>query len=71
MQQIVKREAHIVRIEAVPGQMQSSHGKTRFAQCGQQRAVLKGREHGAGVKQHGSGTWIGPEFKKQASAPMP
>lgn len=45
VQQVVKREAHIVRIKTVPGQMQGGHGKARFAQGGQQRPVLKGREH--------------------------
>ena len=71
VQQVVKREAHIVRIKTVPGQMQGGHGKARFAQGGQQRPVLKGREHGAGVKQHGSGTRIGPELKNQAPAAVP
>ena len=71
VQQIVKREPHAVRVEAVPDQMQGGHGKARFAQCSQQRPVLKGREHGAGVKQHGSRARIGPELKDQAPAAVP
>ena len=65
LQQVAKTEARTVAVQPVPAVVQGGNGKTRLPQSVDQGAILKGRQHGAGIKQHDPGPVIGPEFEPQ------